>query len=379
MKQPIDTLIILIPGFPKDHNDSTCLPSQQVFVRSLKKLYPRLHIIVLSLQYPYHRKPYQWHGVEVIPFSGNNRGTVHRLWLRQKVYTCLKKIHPSHHIIGLLSFWYGECALTGNRFGKKHGIKHYCWIRGQDAKKTNKYPGRFQLPPEELIALSDFLQEELERNHGIKPFKVIPPGIDTDHFPEPVPKRDIDLFAAGSLIPLKEYAVFIEVLAAVKKHIPSVRAVLAGDGPQQSLLQKMIDRMDLAENIILTGELPHPEILQLMQKSKVLLHPSSYEGFSGVCLEALGAGCHVISFCKAMKQDIEQWHIVSNKNEMTARVIDLLTNKNISYKSVIPYTVESSIAQMMKLFNPEPVKHSLTQLSPGNEIKGSLLPGLSKV
>ncbi len=379
MKTASDTLVILIPGFPKDENDSTCLPSQQVFVRCLKSLYPELHIIVLSFQYPYHRSPYQWHGIEVIPFSGRNRGGIRRLWLRQNIYDCLKKIHLQHNLIGLLSFWYGECAVSGNRFGKKYGIRHYCWIRGQDAKKDNKSPRKFQLPSVELIALSDFLQEELERNHRTKPFTVIPPGVDTNCFPEPKPKKDIDLLAAGSLIPLKQYAFFIEVVAAVKKHIPSVRAVLAGDGPQQPLLQQMIDCTDLRENILLTGELPHREVLHLMQKSKVFVHPSSYEGFSGVCLEALAAGCHVISFCRAMKREVDQWYIVQSKKEMTEKTVELLTGEHISYKPVVPYTVDSSVEQIMKLFKPEPVKQALAQLSAGHETKGAVSPGFYKV
>ena len=53
-----------------------------------------------------------------------------------------------------------------------------------------------------------------------------------------------------------------------------------------------------------------------MQRTKIFLHTSSYEGFSGACLEALYAGAHVISFCEPMKQKIDHWHIVKDEKEM---------------------------------------------------------------
>jgi hypothetical protein len=88
----------------------------------------------------------------------------------------------SNKITGLLSFWCNECAWIGKHFGDKHGIKHYCWVLGQDAKKENKYPRRLRPGPEELVALSDFLQDEFERNHAIRPLHMIPPGIDKSSF-----------------------------------------------------------------------------------------------------------------------------------------------------------------------------------------------------
>jgi glycosyltransferase involved in cell wall biosynthesis len=49
---------------------------------------------------------------------------------------------------------------------------------------------------------------------------VIPPGIDEREFPRPNSTKDIDIVAAGSLIPLKQYHIFIEVVAELKKPCP---------------------------------------------------------------------------------------------------------------------------------------------------------------
>ena len=59
------TLVILIPGFPENERDSTCVPFPQSFVKNLKQINPFLHIIVIAFQYPFSPGTYDWHGVEV--------------------------------------------------------------------------------------------------------------------------------------------------------------------------------------------------------------------------------------------------------------------------------------------------------------------------
>ena len=348
MNKDNKTLVILTPGFAKDETDSTCLPLQQQLVKTLNEINPGLNVIILSFNYPFHTKKYAWFNTTVIPFNNKSRG-LHKLLLRQKVNSTLKKIHKATPITGLLSFWYGECAAIGSKFANKHGLKHFCWILGQDAKKENKYPRRSRLNPDELVALSDFLQGEFEKNHGIKPRHLIPAGIDTKLFTTEK-EKDIDMLAVGSLIPLKQYDIFVETVAEIKKQIPGIKAMLIGKGPEKDRLQKLTIQLGLQSNIILTGELPYHEVIERMQRAKVFLHPSSYEGFSGVCLEALYAGAHVVSFCKAMKREIEQWHIVSSHEEMAQKAITIVGDKTTVYKRVIFYTINEVAKKMTALF-----------------------------
>jgi len=180
--QKLKTFVILSPGFPRDEADSTCLPAQQAFVLALKNDFPSIKIVVFSFQYPHSPKPYTWKGVDVIPFNGRGRAKFFRLFLWKKVWSALKRLKDENELLGILSLWFGECALVGKNFSKMHNVKHKIWILGQDAKKENKYPGRTHLKEDELIALSDFLQDEFERNHDIRPHYVVPPGIDTTQF-----------------------------------------------------------------------------------------------------------------------------------------------------------------------------------------------------
>ncbi|MBD0332308.1 MAG: glycosyltransferase family 4 protein [Chitinophagaceae bacterium] len=347
------TFVILTPGFAASEEDSTCLPMQQTFVRMLYELYPQIKIVILSFQYPYHQKKYQWFDATVYSFNGRNRGGIARLLLREKVYARLKEIHRSDKIIGLLSFWYGECAYVGNRFGDKHHIKHRCWLLGQDARQMNQYPKRIPLQSHELIAVSDFIQAEFERNHGRRPAVVIPPVVNLKNMVSPVVERDIDILATGSLIPLKQFALLPEIVVAIKNHIPSVNVQLIGEGPEKAKLQHLIKQYSLAENLQLIGELRHKKVLQTMQRARVFLHPSSYEGFSVACLEALYSGAHVISFVQPMKREIKNWHIVKTKEEMAQKAIDILKDPDTPYEKTMVFTPEDIVQKIIGLFISE--------------------------
>jgi glycosyltransferase involved in cell wall biosynthesis len=344
----IENLIIISPGFPKDEQDTHCLPAQQLFVKMLNRIYPEIQVIILALQYPPHRNEYTWHGNTVIPFEGLSYWKVFRPLLWRRVGRRLDQLFHTKNT-AVLSFWLTDTALIGNRFARKYNLPHKCWVMGQDARRKNPYVLWVNLSKRELIVLSDFMADEFFRNHGKRPGRIIPLGIDTAAFPpDTVQERTVDVLGVGSLIPLKRYDIFITVVAALKPSHPNIRAVLCGHGPEETKIRKMIRALDLEENVVLTGEVPHSRVLSMMQKSKLFLHPSEYEGYSSACLEALYAGCHVISFARAEKRDIDHWHIVASEYEMIATASALFDEEDFS--SVLVHRMENSVRDIMKEF-----------------------------
>jgi glycosyltransferase involved in cell wall biosynthesis len=355
MTNKSDALIILTPGFPENEADSTCIPPQQIFVKALKDNYPQLNIIVLTFHYPFFSARYQWNGVDVISFGAKAKGRLYSKVTGIRVWAELKKINKEHHIIGLLSFWMGKCAFIGSWFAEKYHLIHYCWILGQDAKTGNKYVRRINPKGKSIIALSDFIANEFYKNYGILPQHIIPVGIDTSLFAEVIPEKDIDIIGAGSFIPLKQYDVFVEVIKLLKKDFPNIKTCICGDGPEMMHLRTMIDIMDLEDNIKLLGRQTHAQVLTLMQKSKVFLHTSNYEGFGAVCLEALYAGAQVVSFVKPMDAHIENWHIVEDKEDMLQILKEILKNNESIHQSILPYSIHDNAKAAMKLFDYNPV------------------------
>lgn len=344
------TLVILSPGFPENEADSTCIPPQQVFVRNLKLQYPDLNIVVLAFEYPFHSCTYQWNNVSVIAFGGANKGGLPRLNNWRRVRLEVKRLNKTYPLIGLLSFWMGDCAFVADRFARKHNLKHFCWILGQDAKPGNKYFRWMKPTAESLIALSDFIATEVKNNYSVTPAHTIPVGVDPKLFGEPSRKRDIDILGAGSLIPLKLYSLLINMIAALHIYFPDIRAVICGDGPERHLLSELIKDYQLEKNIQLTGELPHTAVLALMQRTKVFAHPSSYEGLGMVCLEALYAGAQVTSFVRPMDQPIKNWHFAKTPDDMVNILKRLLDDPFCNNGKVTPYIIADTCSRIMSLF-----------------------------
>lgn len=370
--------MILTPAFPQNESETHWVPTQQLFVKTLKDQFPDLHIIVLSLYYPYPSSIYKWHGVPVISFNGTHQRKIRRIFFWHTIWRQLKSICREQEVIGIFSFWCGECALIGHYFGRRYGLRHLCWICGQDARKTNRMVRFIRPRPDELIAMSDFLVEEFETNHGVRPGHTIPNGIDPSRFPflaqaadvrgEAIAgtgpasavnagpalagqDRDIDILGAGSLSRLKRYDLFVEIVRALQPSFPKIRTLLCGDGEERDNIETLIAAAGLGDNIVMAGVRPHGETLGFMQRARVFLHTSGYEGFGVVCLEALYAGAHVISFCRPMQRDIPHWYIVRNTAEMTLKAAELLWDPGIAYTPVLPYTMEDSVRKVMQLFH----------------------------
>lgn len=351
MRKYEKTLVILTPGFPKNEADSTCIPFLQDFILELNEQFPNLKINILAFDYPLKTGAYHWNKNEVVSFNGWKKGNIKKLYKWLLIWRRMKKVKSDQNLIGLLSLWCGECAFLGNRFARRNHLIHFCWIQGQDAKIENKYISRIRPLPAELIAISDFNQEEFEKNHAIRPLHVIPVGIKPPVLFEGNEIRDIDILGVGSLIPLKQYHLFIEIIHKIRQYFPEIKAVLCGKGPEQERLKLEIIKYNLEGNIELAGELSHDKILSLMKRGKVFLHTSNYEGFSVACMEALGWGCHVISFIKPMQFNIKQWHIVQTLSEMKETAKSILNNPDSVYESVLPFTARESVKNILQLYN----------------------------
>jgi len=348
-KQP--SLFILIPGFPADENDTTCLPAQQLLIKAINASFPEIKIIVIAFQYPFINHQYYWYGNLVIPLNGQNKGKFRRLLIWRKAWLKLKELKKAANVVGIFSCWCTECALVGKYFASRHSLKHFIWICGQDARKANKMVKLIRPAQNSLIAISDFLQQEFYRSHRIKPLHVILIGLDKLMYqPLSQQQRDIDLIGVGSLIPLKQYGLFIEVVAVLKQKYPFIKTMICGEGVEKPALQRLIDKLDLKHNVLLAGNRPHNEIIQLMERSKILLHPSSYEGFGAVCMEALYAGAHVISFCKPLEKDITHWSIVATKEEMIEATLQIMDNPYEEYTPVLVNDVTTTAKMIMNLY-----------------------------
>lgn len=350
MKSPEDLLLILSPGFAANEADTSCLPAQQQLVRGINKNFPGKKIIIVALQYPFVQEPYEWFGNTVVPIGGRNRKHFYRLWVWMRAWKKITNLNKKYSINGVLCFWYGECAFIGKQFAKKYGLKYFAWLLGQDARPGNKYVNLTAAKPDELIAISEFTAGQFMQNYGTRPTNVVTNAVTPDLFPQPPASRDIDVLAVGSLIPLKQHTIFIDVVEQLTKIYPSIKGTICGSGSEQQKLEKLIKEKGLSGNITLTGSLSYTDTLSTMQRSRILLHTSNYEGYSGVCLEALYAGAQVISFCNPKEDWVRQWHIVKDAKDMEKIALEILSDRNIIYRPVLLHDMDDVAKRLITLF-----------------------------
>lgn len=91
----------------------------------------------------------------------------------------------------------------------------------------------------------------------------------------------------------KDIPVLIEAFAAIAPARPRARLLIAGEGPERSLLERLVAKLGLGERVQLTGAIDNP--LAWMRRARVFALASQYEGFGNVLVEALAAGTQVIS------------------------------------------------------------------------------------
>ena len=107
-----------------------------------------------------------------------------------------------------------------------------------------------------------------------------------------VASDEIVVAFVGRLVPQKAPLVALETFRRLHDDHPRTRFVLAGDGPEAAALEHAITE---------TGFAPHVRWLRratgrdLLPGADILLVSSHYEGFSYVMLEALDAGCAIVT------------------------------------------------------------------------------------
>jgi glycosyltransferase involved in cell wall biosynthesis len=344
-------IVILTPGFPKNEKDENCMPYMHVFIEYLNANYKGYYVSIITLQYPHHEIEYSWNNIPVYGCGGHDRKFPRRIltWLRCLKYfkriNAIKRVHIIH------SFWLNECAWLGNHLSKKYNTKHLCTLMGQDVKRPNIYFNLLPLRQMHLVAVSNFQKKVFFEQTGLQAAVVIPWGINPNSEFINNSNPDIDVLGVGSLLPIKNYTLFIELIKDLKKDYPSLKTVLIGDGPDKKKLVERIKALDLENTISLPGTLPRKEVLGLMLQSKVLLHTSKYESFGYVFSEALASGMSIVSFEVGIAQHAKGWKVCHSYEEMIEALKFFIKENRMPRKLPVEYTIEETANKYIEIYN----------------------------
>jgi len=138
-----------------------------------------------------------------------------------------------------------------------------------------------------IHTVSDSTKEDLKKIGISKPIFVIPNSIQINNgvIENVTPEPFLFVFI-GRLVHFKNVEIVIKALKIVKKSFPYVKLVIIGDGPHRTILEELVTRLDLGDNVEFMGRLSENEKIRLLKSSRSLVFPSVFEGFGLVILEA---------------------------------------------------------------------------------------------
>ena len=203
------------------------------------------------------------------------------------------------------------CALT------VHGtdVLHY-FIPGQKPWPRNV---RIAREADALMAVSGLLRSRVAPYRGDAPTHVVPNGVDLSLVPERTQNVPRAVISVGTLKARKCMDVTIAAFARLADEYPDATLTIVGVGELEEQLRKQIEELGLTGRAVLTGGMPHAEVLKRMARSDLFVLPSWGEGYGIVYIEAMAAGCIAIG---ARDEGIEDT-ITDGENGFLVRAGDI--------------------------------------------------------
>jgi teichuronic acid biosynthesis glycosyltransferase TuaC len=242
----------------------------------------------------------------VIPRFGMNLAP--RLMYRATAGLVGRLIREAAVPFDLIDAHYGyPDGVAAARLGKRFGLPVVITVRGSDVTEYPSFPVPRRLVLEgfaaadAIITVSGGLRDAVIAL-GVPADKVtvLRNGVDLQAF-QPVPDRDglraalgltgPTLLSVGHLIPRKAHDLVIGALPG----LPDWRLLIAGTGPERAALERLADRLNVADRVRFLGQVPHKELSRLYTAADMLVLASEREGWANVLLESMACGTPVLA------------------------------------------------------------------------------------
>ncbi len=147
---------------------------------------------------------------------------------------------------------------------------------------------------DKLTVVSESLRREFSKHYDVSS-SVLHNGVDTNLFkPNENGDREDAVIFTGSLNRGKGVLDLLEIAQLLIESHSKIQIYIAGNGPLKNKLIRRIKNKNLS-NVKLTNHLPHPQLVQFYQRSRIFVLPTYYEGLPTAVLEAMACKLPVVS------------------------------------------------------------------------------------
>ena len=209
---------------------------------------------------------------------------------------------------GVVEVWNGMPFLSplwaqGPRMVFIHHVHDGMWdlVLPPPLARLGKAMERWAAPPlyrgTPVVTLSESARQTIIELLRMPPdhVSVVPPGIDERFSPGDHRSLEPLVVAVGRLVGYKQFDTLIEVLVRLRRRVPALRAVIAGEGAEGLRLQQRINELGASSWLELAGRVSDDRLLELYRRAWVLASPSAFEGWGMTITEAAGCGTPAVA------------------------------------------------------------------------------------
>jgi glycosyltransferase involved in cell wall biosynthesis len=155
-----------------------------------------------------------------------------------------------------------------------------------------------------VVAISDAVRRVLvEDGVAADRLAVVPSGVDLGALRDTLARglrRQLGFAAdtplavsVGALTREKDYATLLRAAAGARAAAPTLRWIVAGEGPERPALERLLAESGLQDRVYLLGHDPEP--LPLIKDATLLVHSAAEEGLGTTILDAMALGVPIVA------------------------------------------------------------------------------------
>ncbi len=191
-----------------------------------------------------------------------------------------------------------------------------------------------------ILTISNHSKKDLMKFYGIgkKDINVFPVGIDTEKFNPSKFSLDIRkkygdniLLCVGPFLKRKRISVLLEAMTQIIKVIPDTHLILIGEGLLLRKLIKLSNSLGIQNSTSFLKFVETEKLLRFYASCDIFIHPSEFEGFGQVLLEAMASGTPCICANREPMSEIigdaGKTFKVNDPMDLSEKIIDLLKDR----------------------------------------------------